>query len=203
MPARQDTRRRTRRLADALVELAHHGLDTGVLPSQAGQRPHLQVTATVETLAGAPGAPAGELGFAKPVPAATVQRLACDAGVTRVLLDSASAIVDVGRARRIPTASTRRALVARDQGCTWPGCERPPSWTAAHHLHHRAHGGRTDLANLALLCHRHRWLVHEGGWRLLRADDDGRLLALPPVPGWAALARVALPPGSLRQPGRV
>ena len=175
----EDTRRRRKRMADALVELANHGMDSGVLPSQAGQRPHVQVTATLDTLAGAPGAPAGELEYAHPVPAATVQRLACDASVTRVVLDAASAIVDVGRARRIPAPATRRALVARDKGCAWPRCERPPSWTAAHHLHHWAHGGRTDLENLALLCHRHHFLMHEGGWRLIRSGD-GPLLALPP-----------------------
>lgn len=187
-----DTRPRSKRLADALVELAHHGLDSGVLPSQAGQRPHLQVTATVDTLVGAHGAPAGELVFANPVPAATVQRLACDASVTRVLMDAKSAIIDVGRARRIPSAATRRALIARDKGCAWPACERPPSWTAAHHLHHWAHGGRTDLKNLALLCHRHHFMVHERGWRVLRAHD-GRLLAVPPLQGSAVP-----PPAPLR-----
>jgi len=82
-----DDRKRDRRLADALVELAAHCLDTGGLPQRAGQRPHLQVTTTLETLMGAAGAPAGDLEFATtPIPSATVQRLACDASVSRVLL---------------------------------------------------------------------------------------------------------------------
>jgi len=59
----EDTRRATRRRADAVLELANHALDTGTLPMQAGQRPHLQVTTTLETLLGAAGAPAGALQF--------------------------------------------------------------------------------------------------------------------------------------------
>ena len=132
----EDTRRRKRRLADALVELANHGLDAGVLPSQAGQRPHVQVTTTLETLLGVCGAPAGVLQFSEPVSVATVQRLACDSSVTRILLGPKSTMLDVGRAKRVPSAAQRRALVARDGGCVWPGCERPASWTAAHHFKH-------------------------------------------------------------------
>lgn len=189
----EDTRRRKRRMADALVELANHGLDASVLPSQAGQRPHLQLTAAMDTVLGISGAPAGELEFAGPVPAATVQRLACDASITRVLLDPKSAITNVGRALRVPAAATRRALHARDQGCVWPGCDRPPSWTSAHHLHHWAHGGKTDLRNLLLLCIRHHGMVHERGWTLSRSAD-GRLLALPPIPGVNPMPYWPLPP---------
>jgi len=134
------------------------------------------------------GASAGELGFAGPIPAATVQRLACDASIARVVLGPDSAVVDVGRARRLPSGATRRALQVRDRGCAWPGCDRPASWTAAHHLHHWAHGGLTDLANLVLLCHRHHWLIHEGGWQLVR-EQDGALATIPPIPEYLQSAR--------------
>ena len=80
------------------------------------------------------------------------------------------------------SGSTRRALNLRDRHCAWPGCDRPANWTAAHHLKHWTRGGPTDLDNLVLLCHRHHWMVHEGGWQLLK-DDEGRLLTIrPPVP---------------------
>jgi hypothetical protein len=176
-----DDRTRDKRLADALVELANHSLDAGLVPQQNGVRTHLQVTATVETLLGLKGAPAGELTFSPPIAAATVQRLACDAGITRVLLDPASAIVDVGRVKRLPSGATRRALNARDGGCVWPGCDRPATWTNAHHVMHWAHGGQTDLGNLVLLCYRHHWMVHEGGWQLARTDDRD-VVAVPPSP---------------------
>ncbi len=174
-----DDRRRERRFADALVELAGHALDTGVLPQHSGQRPHLQVTATLATVQGREGAPAAELDLGGPIAAATARRLGCDAGVTRVVFGADSAVLDVGRATRVPAAATRRAVQARDRGCVWPGCHRPASWGEVHHLRHWAQGGSTDLANLVLICRAHHWKVHEGGWRLIRIDE--RVVALPPV----------------------
>jgi hypothetical protein len=109
-----------------------------------------------------------------------VQRLACDATITRVLLGADSAVIDVGRSRRVVPGSTRRALNVRDKGRCWPGCERPASWSAAHHLTHWCRGGQTDLGNLILLCYRHHWMVHEGGWQIAR-DGTGRILTIPPV----------------------
>jgi hypothetical protein len=175
-----DDRCRERRYADAAVELAMLALDGARLPHVATQRPHLQVTTTLETLRGLSGSPAADLEFAEPISTRTVQRLACDASVSRVVFGPGSVIVDAGRARRVVSGPTRRALNARDRQCRWPGCERPASSTAAHHLVHWAMGGPTDLSNMVLLCHRHHWCVHEGGWKLARAEDD-RLLALPPT----------------------
>jgi HNH endonuclease len=87
--------------------------------------------------------------------------------------------LEVGRTSRVVTAAQRVALVVRDRGCAFSGCDRPPAWCEAHHLVHWLHGGPTDLANLALLCRGHHRAVHEGGWRLGR-DPDGRLVATPP-----------------------
>ena len=176
-----DDRHKERRLADALVELAHHALDSGIVPQVANQRPHLQVTASFDTLLGRIGAAAGEMEFSLPISAKTIERLACDCNLTRVLLNSDSVIIDVGREKRTVDANQTRALRARDRGCIWPGCDRPPSWTTAHHLKHWIHGGPTDMPNLALLCHRHHRMCHEGGWELVR-DKDGRILTIPPVP---------------------
>jgi hypothetical protein len=175
-----DDRGLEHRQADAFVELATHSLDAGLVPQHASQRPHLQVTTTLETLLALPGSPAADLEFSTPISALTVQRLACDANVARVVFGPDSVVVDVGRAARVVSGATRRALNARDQHCRWPGCERVASWTAAHHLVHWTQGGATDLSNLILLCHRHHWMVHEGGWKLVRADD-GKLLAIPPA----------------------
>ena len=174
-----DDRPLPRRLADALVEVAAHALDLGAIPTTGGASTHLQLTASVETVMGLDGAPGGDLEFAGAVPAATVQRLACDARVRRVLLGPNSAVIDVGRALRLPSAAARAVLRARSGGCEWPGCDRPVAFTNAHHLVHWGHGGATDVDNLVLLCYRHHWLVHEGGWQLARVEH-GRLLAIPP-----------------------
>ena len=58
---KNDERSPGQRRADALVELATRTLDSGQLPVRGGQRPHLTVTASLETLRGDPGAPAALL----------------------------------------------------------------------------------------------------------------------------------------------
>ena len=179
----EDKRLRSRRLADGLVELVSHVADQGSLPRRGSQRPHVQVTATVETLMGAAGAPGGEMEFAGPVPAATVQRLACDSALIRVLLDAESALVDVGRARRTAPPATLRALRIRDGGCVWPGCERSATWTTAHHVAEwEQHKGGTNTGTMVLLCYRHHWRVHEGGWQIARTDEG--VITVPPLGGY-------------------
>jgi hypothetical protein len=179
-----DERNGERRNADALVEIVTHVEDAGSLP----QRPHLQVTASLDTLRGLAGSPAGDLEYSLPVSAETVQRLACDGTITRVVLAPESVVIDVGRARRVVAGPTRRALAARDGHCRWPRCDRPASWSDAHHVIHWSKGGETDLSNMVLLCHRHHWMAHEGGWQLVQTAE-GEVLTVPPRP--PGLARAA------------
>ncbi|MDQ2942907.1 MAG: HNH endonuclease [Candidatus Dormibacteraeota bacterium] len=176
---KEDDRKRDRRLADAAVELAHRSLDTGLVPQRGSQRPHLQVTASLETLLQTAGAPAADLEFSLPISAKAVERLACDCNVTRILLGSDSAVIDVGRSKRVISPAQSRALKVRDKGCRWPGCDRSATWTSGHHLVHWIRGGSTDLPNLVLLCYRHHWMVHEAKWQLVKTDD-GNMLAVPP-----------------------
>jgi hypothetical protein len=177
---KEDGRKRDRRLADALVELAHHAMEDGKLPRRASHRAHVQVTTTLETLLQRAGSPAADLEFSLPISASCLERIACDCNVTRILLGSDSAVIDVGRSRRVIGPATRRALNARDRGCRWPGCDRPATYASGHHLVHWSKGGSTDLENLVLLCYRHHWMVHEGRWQLVKAED-GRLLTVPPT----------------------
>ena len=168
-----EDRNREQRYADALVELAGGGKPATV-----------QVTASVETLKGVAGAAAGEMEFSLPVASATVQRMACDCSVTRVLLDQDSVVVDMGRSKRVIAGALRNALKLRDGHCRWPGCERPASWCDGHHIVHWAEGGPTDLDNLVLLCRRHHRMVHEGGWRVIRVD--GAVTTVAPTVTFAA-----------------
>ena len=174
---KDDDRLRDRRLADALVDLSMHALDTGLVP----QRTHMQVTTSLETLLGLCGAPAAEMEFSLPISAKAVERLACDCSVTRILLGSDSMVIDVGRAKRVISGPQRKALNVRDQGCVWPGCDRPATWTSGHHLVHWIRNGPTDLPNLVLLCYRHHEMVHEGEWQIVRTAD-GQILTIPPAP---------------------
>src|ERR1700686_3265562 len=176
-----DDRSREKRLADAAVEVAVHAMDIGAVPQQATQRTHLQVTVPLETMLGLPGAPGADMEFPpQPLSAQTVERLACDASVTRILPDSEAMGIDPGRAKRTISGPARKALNVRDRGCTWPGCERTASWCDGHHLKHWAHGGTNQPPNLTLLCSRHHWMVHEGNWQIVRGDD-GKMLTIPPT----------------------
>lgn len=100
----------------------------------------------------------------KPVSPSTVRRLACEGRIIPMVLGTESQPLDVGRQHRLATPAQVRALRQRDKGCTFAGCNRPPSWCQAHHLRHWLHFGPTDLINLALLCQRHHTVVHRDGW---------------------------------------
>jgi hypothetical protein len=95
-----------------------------------------------------------------------VRRLACDASVTRIVLGPRSEPLDVGRRTAVVTGALRRALIARDRACRFPGCDRHHGWCDAHHVRHWADGGATGLHNLVLLCRRHHRAIHEGGFGL-------------------------------------
>lgn len=94
---------------------------------------------------------------------ATVRRLACDAEIVPAVLGGRSEILDLGRSQRLVTPGQRRALAHRDAHCSYPGCSIPAGWCDAHHIVHWADGGRSDLANYALLCQRHHTHVHQRG----------------------------------------
>ena len=174
-----DERNGSQRRADALVELARQRLDAGTLPDVAGQKPHLTITADVSTLTKAKGAPAGDLDWSEPITADTVRRLACDCAWTRVVLGPSSEPIDVGRCTRSTPPALRKALVVRDKGCRFPGCDRPPDWCDGHHLIHWIDGGGTSLENTCLLCRRHHRFVHELGWQL-KWGAPGEIIAIKP-----------------------
>ena len=108
----------------------------------------------------------------------------------RVLLDADSAVIDVGRARRVVPASTRRALNVRDRCCQWPGASAPASWSGrAHHLVHWCRGGRTDLSNPRAFLSPSS-LDGPRGWVATCPDHSSRILTIPPP---AYLYRTQLP----------
>lgn len=92
--------------------------------------------------------------------AGSLRRLACDADLIPMVLGGASEPLDVGRAKRLFTGALRAAVIQRDQGCTFPHCDRPPDWCNAHHVNPWWCGGLTTLSNAALLCARHHTIVH-------------------------------------------
>ena len=139
-------------------------------PTIATEKPHVSVTLDLPSLEGRAGRRCA-LDHAGRIDAEDARRIACDAMVSRVVVGCQSQPLEVGRRTAVVAAPLRRALVVRDGGCRFPGCDRPPGWTDAHHVVHWADGGETSLDNLVLLCRPHHLLVHRRfGVRM----DDGR-----------------------------
>lgn len=186
----RDPRTPGKRRSDALVELggvAARMLDGGRSHTTGNVAGSAKVVVTVDyqTLIGElakigqlPGL--GQSISGDLVDAGTARRLACDADVIPVVLGGDSEPLDVGRTKRLFTGGLRTAVIHRDQGCTFPGCERPPDWCDAHHLIPWWAGGETSLANAALLCTRHHTIVHRD---LLLADVTASGVIWDPTPG--------------------
>ncbi len=189
---REDGRTGSQRRADAIVDLAARHLQGGAGGASIhGQRPHLTLTASIEALQRQPGAAPAELGGVGPVHAETARRIACDSvrrtvtvarsaeGPDPAGIHSAVHPLSVGRATRTIPAPIRTALRVRDNGCRFPGCDRPPEWTDGHHIKHWADLGDTEVPNLVSLCRRHHRLVHERGWQV-HLDGEGTPVITPP-----------------------
>jgi Domain of unknown function (DUF222)/HNH endonuclease len=158
-----DLRDAAERYGDALVEVLQLAADSGELPSQGGEKPHLLVTASLEALR--EQLQAALLDGIGVLDAASARRIACDCKLIPAVLGSESEPLDIGRISYTVPIAIRRALVLRDGGCAFPGCDRPHQWCHAHHVRHWADGGPTELGNLVLLCGRHHRLIHHSAWR--------------------------------------
>jgi hypothetical protein len=118
--AKDDERTPGQRRADALVEIATRVLDQGDLPTRGGQRPHITVTATLETLCGNPGAPAALLDWDFPISGRELRRIGRDAEITPIRVSPTGDPLHVGRKYRTATPKMNRALDERDRGCLCP-----------------------------------------------------------------------------------
>ena len=131
---------------DAFVELVRLGTDAA--PEIVGaQPPAVRIVVTDHDLARRAGRGWIE-GQTSPLSISTVERELCNRGTVPIHFDSTGQIVNIGRERRLFTPRQRIGLAARDGGCRFPGCDRPPSWCEAHHINEwfRDHGS-TDIAD--------------------------------------------------------
>ncbi len=181
-PGIRDLRDLGQRRHDALIDICRLALATDTLPDNGGERPHLTVTADYDVLRGEIGA--GTLDSGESVSPDTVRRMACDAQIIPAVLGTHGELLDLGRSRRLFTGPLRRAIVLRDQGCAFPGCDRPPRWCDGHHVISWLTGGPTNLANAVLLCRRHHRIIHQTdkvdvGWTV-RIAGDGLPEFIPP-----------------------
>jgi hypothetical protein len=167
---------RAQRMGLAFLELIDH-LPHDALPQAGGLAATVTVNVDLDVLRSGVGTATSSSGTT--VSADTAQRMACNAHLVALYLDTESRVTDVGLSKRLYDRHQRHALAKRDGGCVWQGCERPPAWCEAHHLRPWAEGGPTDLDNAALLCHFHHHLLHEGEWSA-HLSPDGVVEIVPP-----------------------
>lgn len=176
-----DDERTTEQLAsDVFVELLRVGADADSSRLLGTGAPVVTVLVTAADAGGRRGHGRIE-GQPDPVSIATVERLTCGGTIVPMVFDGTD-VLNLGRSQRLYSNRQRMALAARDGGCRMPGCDRPPSWTEAHHIEHwERDGGPTDLANGILLCRHHHLLVHNNAWEIRRTDGAYWLVPPPDV----------------------
>ena len=171
-----DPRSNDQLAADALADMIRLAVDADPGTLYGDRRPAVQVIVTASDLAAGIGAAHLE-GAPEPVSIHTARRHACNTGLIGILFNSQGQPLDVGRAQRPFTFRQRIALAARDGGCRFPGCTRPPSWCEAHHVKHwHRDRGRTDVENGLLLCRHHHLLIHNNGWEIERSGASYYLI---------------------------
>jgi hypothetical protein len=150
--------------ADALIAVMKSYLDGGHGGEGGSTADHYQVVvhADAQSLRGGTGR--------SDLPLETVKRLLCDCSFATVFEDEDGQPLDAGRKQRVVSTPLRRALYARDRGCTFPGCHRK-RYLDGHHLEHWIDGGETVPDNMTLLCTYHHRLLHEGGFSIVKDDD--------------------------------
>jgi hypothetical protein len=164
-----DQRTFGQRRHDALEDLCDRALRSTGLPDSGGTPATVIVTIDMADLMERTGY--GQTSDGTLLSAAEVLKLANQAEVLPTVLTESGAILELGRSRRVATATQTMALIARDGGCSFPGCDHPPEWCERHHIVEWIDGGLTNLDNLTLLCrfHHHNFASH--GWTCtLNAD---------------------------------
>ena len=148
---------------DAFVEIVRHGLGCTEGPGPLNHTTVI-VRMTLDSLMSGLGEAQLD-GIEQPISAGTARRLAADALIIPMVLGGDSEVLDFGVGRRLFSRAQKLALAERDGGCATPGCNRPPSYTQAHHiLWWSAHGGPTDLTNGVLQCGPCHRRIHQEGW---------------------------------------
>lgn len=98
-------------------------------------------------------------------------RIAEEAEIWPTILNRKNVPLALGRSQRLASKGQTVALIARDGGCSFPGCTHPAEWCDRHHIQDWIRGGPTDLDNLTLLCRYHHTHFQQKGWTCrLNAD---------------------------------
>lgn len=164
----RDERTAGQRLHDAFRSVLTLALRSGELPASGGVPATVLITMTAEQFESGTGL--AQTSFGQLLHVDQALRLADEASVAWVVHGSKGGVLNYGTSRRVASDKQTLALIARDQGCTFPGCTDPPEWTEKHHVIPWAQGGSTNLDNLCLLCNYHHDRIDTGGWQVTMRD---------------------------------
>ena len=171
--ALEDPRTIEQVLADGFAQIVHLGLSADPSAVPATSRAAVRVMVSELVLEEQSGSALLEETLT-PVTFAKLEQLLCADGRVGVLFDDHGELVNVGREHRFFTYRQRIGLGVRDGGCRYPGCDKPVSWTEAHHLREWAKDkGETDIGNGILLCRYHHMHIHDTGGEILRGESIG------------------------------
>jgi hypothetical protein len=158
----RDPRTAGQRRHDGLQELCRRMLADGGLPDTGGVSTTVLLTMTIDDLERRTGYATTGHGGTISVPDAL--RMAADADLIPVVFANTGGVLCYGRTKRLAPAAQRRVLAARDRGCSFPGCNRPPSWCQTHHVPGFQHGGQTNIDTMTLVCEFHHMNYERLGW---------------------------------------
>jgi hypothetical protein len=170
----RDERSATQRRHDGLLAAGERLLRSGDLPDAGGAPVTILVTVRESDLRARTGHATTAHGDLLPIK--QLVTMAGDAEVIPTFLTDTGGVIAYGRAKRLATPGQRRALTARDGGCTRPGCTAPPTWCEVHHVIPWIDDGPTDLANMALVCPQHHRQL-DRGWHITMTNG---------IPHWTA-----------------
>lgn len=179
-----DERTRGQRLHDALEQVCDRLLRSTALPDSGGTPATAIVHINLDDLLSGTGG--GQLTDGTRISLAQVAELLDQAEIAWCLEDAKGAVLDLGRSRRIASPAQTLAMIARDGGCSFPGCDVAPEWCERHHIISWLAGGLTDIDNLTLLCRYHHRNFEQRGWTCRMTAD--RLPAWSP-PRWVDKSR--------------
>ncbi|MBA8808110.1 HNH endonuclease [Promicromonospora sukumoe] len=155
-------------------------------------KPQIRITIPATMLLGLDNTP-GHLDGYGPIPAETAARIATDATWQRLLTDPTTGILtDYSTTTYQPGKILRQAVVARDQTCCFPQCDRPARHTDLDHIQpydhqlnptHQPPGtpGQTRATNLQPLCRGHHLAKTHHGWDVTRDPDTGTTTWIAPT----------------------
>jgi hypothetical protein len=172
-----DQRPSVQRLHDALDEACGKLLKSADLPSVGGVPASVVITIDLDDLLARAGV--AETADGSQFSADQLWRIADEAEIWPVIINRHNISLALGRSQRLASKGQTMALVARDGGCSFPGCTHPAAWCDRHHILDWILGGRTDLSNLTLLCRYHHTHFLQKGWSC-RINPDGLPEWIPP-----------------------